>query len=398
MAESLQKPNLETGNLATGAKILIEGAGLAGCMALIALKWRWPDLEIHLSSQPPHGTISADRSEAASKTWCFHEGDVQPESWAWLTPYISCSWSGYDVHFPKHSRSLLSRYYAIRSTDFFDRVKATYPMAFQGRDQQANYDLKIKATGWPPVSRSTDFGWQKFVGLDLKLKSPHGLQRPILKDARVEQIDGYRFFYCLPWSERSLLIEDTYYSNTPDLDVEKIRRKILQFAQLQGWEVESEERIEKGALPLDMGLCEIQARVDLKVGQISIGAASGLAHPVTGYTTSTLIQQIESMVREPSEDESSAGCDLVDLARRVDGVNENLRIQSRYFHLLNRMLFKVARPEERYIVLERFYRLSPDLISRFYAGRLNWTDRARILIGRPPVPLLPAVREFSSWI
>lgn len=398
MADSLQKSDLKTADLKTGAKVLIEGAGLAGCMALIALKWRWPDLEIHVSSEPPHGTISADRAEAASKTWCFHEGDVQPESWAWLTPYISCSWAGYDVHFPKHSRSLLSRYFAIRSSDFFNRVKATYPMAFQGRDRQTKYDLKIKATGWPPVSRSSDFGWQKFVGLDLKLKFPHGLQRPILKDARVEQIDGYRFFYCLPWSEKSLLIEDTYYSNSPDLNVEKIRQRILQFARLQGWEVEIEERIEMGALPLDMGLYETQNALGLEAGQISIGAASGLAHPVTGYTTSMLFQQIESMVLTSGEDENLDRCDLPDLARRVEVVNQNLSNQARYFHLLNRMLFKVARPEERYIVLERFYRLSPDLISRFYAGRLHWTDRARILIGRPPVPLLPAVREFSSWI
>jgi lycopene beta-cyclase len=393
MAESLQKTNL-----AKVPTVLIEGAGLAGCMALIALKWRWPDLEIRVTSQKPMASASSEMSGDTSKTWCFHEGDVQPESWAWLTPYVSSSWAAYDVHFPRHSRSLGSRYYAIRSTDFFNRVRANFPLAFQQLGSGVGFDLKIKATGWPKILKSSDFGWQKFVGIDVKLKAPHGLARPILKDARVEQIDGYRFFYCLPWSENSLLIEDTYYSNSPDLDVEKIRQRIFRFAQNQGWEIESEERLEQGALPLDMGLGESQHPIGVQADEVSIGAASGLAHPVTGYTTSTLLQQVESMVRVSGEGQSSDECDLADLVHRVKSVNERLRDSSKYFHLLNRMLFNVARPEERYIVLERFYRLSPDLISRFYAGRLQWTDRARILIGRPPVPLLPAVREFSAWI
>jgi lycopene beta-cyclase len=393
--------SFENSDFANGSRVLIEGAGLAGCMALVALKWRWPELDIRLTSQHPMGEKPPDSSTVVSKTWCFHEGDVQPESWAWLTPYVSHSWAGYDVHFPRHSRSLSGRYHAIRSTDFFNRVRANFPIAFQLPQlpvSESKFDLKIKATGWPSIHKTSDFGWQKFVGIDLKLKSPHGLSRPILKDARIEQIDGYRFFYCLPWSEKSLLIEDTYYSNSPDLDVDKIRQRIFQFAQMQGWEVESEERMEQGALPLDMGMGDSPEPRKHDAQEISIGAASGLAHPVTGYTTSTLLQQIESMVRGSGENESADVCDLPALAQRVKAVNDNLREGSRYFHLLNRMLFNAAHPSERYVVLERFYRLSPDLISRFYAGRLNWADRARILIGRPPVPLFPAIREFVNFL
>ena len=43
--------------------------------------------------------------------------------------------------------------------------------------------------------------------------------------------------------------------------------------------------------------------------------------------------------------------------------------------------------------LARFHRLSAPLIQRFYAGRLTVLDRARILSGRPPVPLLRAARS-----
>ena len=64
----------------------------------------------------------------------------------------------------------------------------------------------------------------------------------------------------------------------------------------------------------------------------------------------------------------------------------------RFFRLLNRMLFRAAAPERRYAVLQRFYGLPEGLIARFYGDRLTLADKARILTGRPPVPLLRAAR------
>ena len=58
-----------------------------------------------------------------------------------------------------------------------------------------------------------------------------------------------------------------------------------------------------------------------------------------------------------------------------------------FYRLLDRMLFRAARPELRYRVLERFYRLPQPLIERFYAAGSTLADKARILSGKPPVPL-----------
>ena len=65
------------------------------------------------------------------------------------------------------------------------------------------------------------------------------------------------------------------------------------------------------------------------------------------------------------------------------------------------MLFGAAPPDLRYRVLQRFYRLDPGLIERFYAGESTMADKLRILSGKPPVPLGAAVasifgqREFA---
>ncbi|MCB2065850.1 MAG: lycopene cyclase family protein, partial [Erythrobacter sp.] len=69
---------------------------------------------------------------------------------------------------------------------------------------------------------------------------------------------------------------------------------------------------------------------------------------------------------------------------------------SSYYRKLGRMLFLAARPDKRYRVFERFYRLRQPLIERFYAGRSTMSDKARILAGRPPVPLSGALSALTG--
>ena len=63
-----------------------------------------------------------------------------------------------------------------------------------------------------------------------------------------------------------------------------------------------------------------------------------------------------------------------------------------FYRLLDRLLFKAAEPDRRYRLIERFYHFSPDLVSRFYAGLSTLYDKARVLTGKPPVPIFRALR------
>ena len=84
---------------------------------------------------------------------------------------------------------------------------------------------------------------------------------------------------------------------------------------------------------------------------------------------------------------------LYELTRRR---SEELWRRTGYYRLLNRMLFRAAEPELRYRIFERFYGLSGGLIRRFYAGRLKWNDKVRLLIGKPPVPVHRALRCLAE--
>ena len=192
-------------------------------------------------------------------------------------------------------------------------------------------------------------------------------------DARVEQCDGYRFFYVLPLSKRRVLIEDTYYSDDPRLDLPALRREVIAYAARNGLVAEAIEREETGVLPLPLAA---PARAPTaEKGPLLAGYRGGWFHPTTGYSVPAALRL--SLTVAAQQKEAVFGPELRTLAA------EHLR-QVRFATLLNRLLFQGFPPERRWHALERFYTLPEATIRRFYALSTTGFDRARILCGRPP--------------
>jgi len=100
-----------------------------------------------------------------------------------------------------------------------------------------------------PGGDHLNIAFQKFLGLFVRLAEPHGLKGPILMDATVEQTDGYRFVYTLPFSDTEALIEDTYYADEPDLDHHRLRKGIEEYAKKQGWVIAAITGTPEGSTP-----------------------------------------------------------------------------------------------------------------------------------------------------
>ena len=356
-------------------KVCIAGGGLAGCLLLVALKNKWPDVTVELHEKS--SILCGDH------TWSFHHDDVPKAFWPWLEPLVTCSWPFYQVFFPRYERQFNSKYYSIKSKDLAGKILTQYSDSVFLNSSLDLTQADFITTGWPKLLNPDSFGYQKFVGLEITTVEPHGLEGPILKDVREPQTDGYRFFYVLPWTDHKLLIEDTYYSNTPELNLEKIKTEILRYAQKHQWKIKEITSYEKGSLPLEMIGQEPQN------SDKSFGAAAGLAHPVTGYTLPMILQQIDSVL-------DSNQFNLESIKKNLKSKNKSVIKNFSFYRLLNRMMFKAATPTKRYVILERFYRLSEPLIQRFYAGRTTFLDRIRILSGKPPVPLYQAIKCLSE--
>src|SRR5690606_21852634 len=119
------------------------------------------------------------------------------------------------------------------------------------------------------------------------------------------------------------------------------------------------------------------------------GMRAALFHPTTGYSLPEAVR-LANLVAQALP---------VGSAELADKIREHAlrrHREQRFYRLLNRMLFLAAAPNQRHMVLQRFYRLPEPLIERFYAGRTTPADMARILVGKPPVPIhraLACLRE-----
>lgn len=366
--------------------VAIAGGGLAGGLIALALKAQRPALSVVI--------VEAAPVIGGNHIWSFFDGDLRPEARALVEPLISYRWPAYDIAFPSHRRTIDQGYNSIESEALDAAVRAALPAnailrgrvaVIEGGRVTLDDARVISAnaaidTRGPGDVATLDVGWQKFVGQILQLDAPHGLTRPIVMDATVEQIDGYRFVYVLPFGERSLFVEDTYYSDSPDLDVAAVQARIGEYAASRGWQATPGNRIETGVLPV-----VIDGDFDAYWGSTGANAAkagmrAGLFHPTTGYS---LPDAARLAIAIAASDDLSSDA-LAKLTR--DHASGRWRARG-FYRMLDTMLFRAALPHERRGIMEKFYRLPPALIGRFYAGETTWLDRLRILTGKPPIPI-----------
>ena len=376
--------------------IAIVGGGLAGSLIALALHAKHPGLDIRLIEES--SVIGGDH------VWSFFAEDVAPEDRWLVAPLIGHMWKGHDVRFPAHSRSIDGRYYSILSERLDAYVRATLPKkALMTKRRVAAVTRtsvviagghRIKAAGVIDARGLAelgllDLGWQKFMGQELILEKVHGESLPLVMDATVDQIDGYRFVYALPFAEDRMFVEDTYYSDTPQIDPAKYRKRIAAYAKQRGWKIDHVAREETGVLPVCMG-GDFDRYWDSGGKQVpKAGMRAGLFHPTTGYSLPDAVRTATLIAGQDRFDGITLHDMLYDFAKKSWD-------DRGFYRLLNKMMFRAAAPQDRYKILERFYTLDAGLVSRFYAGQSTFMDKARILTGKPPVPIgraIAAIRE-----
>ena len=387
--------------MSVSENMVILGAGLSGLLTA----WRCLELNPKLKIT----LIDANSEIAGDHTWSFNLNDIDTELQKWVRPFIAHQWEAYDVKFPTRQRTLNITYCTGNSETLKSCVRplidsGRLTLKLNSRVQDIGEDtvfleggeeiqsaLILDARGFEP-NPERYLGYQKFVGHVIRTEQPHGVERPIIMDATVPQLGGYRFVYCLPYSDTELLVEDTYYTDGADMKSQEVDARIRDYIESQlnitSYEV---ARRETGILPITIAI-----KPDV-YAPMSIGIRGGYYHAVTGYSFPDAAKVADKLAHQILS--------LVNGGQKITNRNLQLAMQNmqrehysaeRFFRLLNRMLFRAAKPQERYMVLQRFYGLGEGLIERFYAGDLTWRDKVRILIGKPPVPVFKALQNLSE--
>lgn len=362
---------------------VLVGGGLANALTALAVLDRNPGARLAL--------VERGTTFGGNHTWSFHDGDVAPAADGVVQPLVAHAWPAYAVAFPGFERTLPTGYNTVTSQRLHQvlaaRLRASPgAAAYTGRearhvgadhvilDDGARLDarLVIDARGPRADDMPAGTGFQKFVGLELELGRPMTATLPTLMDARVDQIDGFRFVYVLPLAVDRVLVEDTVYSTGSSLDTPALESRVLAYATRHlGLAVEHVVRREAGVLPLPL---HAPSMADVP-GPLRAGYAGGWFHPTTGYSFPMAVRLAMHVATHAPE--SVRGAALARLAATHER-------QARFAALLNRLLFGAVAPAQRRNVLARFYRLPEPTIRRFYAMTTTAGDRARIVCGRPP--------------
>lgn len=383
--------------------VIFAGGGLSSALTAYRLKLAHPHLRMAI--------LEAGERLGGNHTWSFHHTDLPPEQRAWLRPFIAHGWDRQAVRFPRFSRTLVSPYHSVTSESLHRTVIGLLGADIVRRDSVIGLDEErvhfksgtltarciIDGRGHAP-SPALSLGFQKFLGLEVRCAAPHGETVPIIMDAAVSQDDGYRFVYTLPLGPDRMLIEDTYYADGADLDTGHLRGKIAAYAAARGWNIAEIAREEHGVLPVVLAGDIDAFWAGVPPHEAPIGLRAALFHPTTGYSLPDAVRLADAIATLA---EGGPGALTTRGVRRfVEAHSRRLWRERGFYRMLNRMLFLAADPSQRYTVLQRFYTLPEGLIARFYASASTGADKARILIGRPPVSIrraLASLPEASGW-
>jgi len=387
--------------------VAIVGGGLAGGLIALALHRASPGTQIAL--------IEKGDTLGGNHRWSWFSSDLDAAGTALLDEFDITRWdTGYDVHFPNHSRHLPTGYRSLSSRDFAARLSDILPAsairlnctATALHEKGVTLDngdaiearIVIDCRPFAP-SPHLEGGWQVFLGSQIRHDNEHGLKRPIVMDAKVDQLaprgngGAYRFVYSLPLNERDIFVEDTYYADDPALDRDVLNARVAAYCAQKKWAGTSVSE-EVGVLPVITGGNFSAYLGSIRIPGVAIaGARGGFTHPLTSYTVPIAINNALFIADVIRKDTRMSGAQFAEIIERRARAHWR---QSAFYRMLGRMLFGAAEPHRRVTIFELFYRRPLATIERFYRVQTSLFDRLRILSGKPPVSIPNAIRAISS--
>ncbi len=377
----------------------IVGGGLQGCLLAHALAWHRPEATVLL--------LERAAELCGNHTWSFHETDVAEQAQGWFDSLVSHRWPGYRVRFPGLSRRVEIPYATITS----DRLReATLSLAGEAAAPRTgrlvvrtgesceilsptavrlggNDDIFCRAVldcrGRAAAGPVGGVGYQTFIGHEYETGSRWPASEPTVMDVRADQSGGFEFLYELPLGDDRVLLEYTRFHEEPACDEVRAAELIAMRLVEAGAGSAKLLRTEQGCLPMPY------AAAASHTGPSPAGGyAGGWYHAATGYSMPLAVRFAELVARARPER----------VATEVAAAASEDRLRRGFARFLNRLLFCLVRPADRWKIFQRFYRVLPEeRIARFYAHRFTFTDAARILIGWPPAGLAP-IRFARSFV
>jgi len=284
--------------------IIVIGDGLSGFLLLYELS-KYPEFA-------DQRVLLLGDGKENHRTWCFWDKDLEPV----FQQMVHTSWG--ELTFRSDSTEVRENlgdlhYYYIPGESFFSYFRDTFLPRHPQVTHRSDRALKIKGSqgdfrvvGGDQVYQANQVYnsafleekpqidlWQHFRGWFIETdEAVFDPQSALLMDFSIDQQGETRFMYVLPFSEKSALVELTYFSPRP-LDKPVYDREIEGYvADLAGEKYRVVNK-EYGQIPMQQGVFQHRGQQ----GEIHIGTLAGMAKPTTGFAFQRIRKDSRELAR-----------------------------------------------------------------------------------------------------
>ena len=193
--------------------IVIIGGGCAG----LSLAY---ELETNNKLKNKTLAIIEPRDEyKKDKTWSFWK--TFPHN---FEDCVKKNWKHFSINVPQKTRHLECDNYQYQSIDsglFYEKInnklKENKNISFHKNDQNINFDNSLVFNSVPNLDNQNSGLWQHFCGVEIETKKEFFDEEMMnLMDFDCEQRGSVHFFYTLPYSKKTALVETTWLSEMND--------------------------------------------------------------------------------------------------------------------------------------------------------------------------------------
>jgi lycopene beta-cyclase len=172
------------------------------------------------------------------------------------------------------------------------------------------------------------------------------------------------------------MIEDTYYTLNPEMDLESFKKDIIAYAESKEWKIKSIDRIEQGCTAVPMQ-ADPDLEEDLKKGIPMVGMRGGIINPMTGYSAPASIGLADRIANLPELNNTT-------VSDAIKNAIPDILPPLAFTRLMDRMIFTCTIPDELHLLFQYFFNKSEGMVSRFFSGRYKLKDFITIFIAIPP--------------
>ncbi len=289
------------------------------------------------------------------------------------------NWENFTINIPKNTNHLQCTSYPYQSIDsglFYEKInkklKENKNISFFKNIGEVNSKNSFIFNSVPFIQKNHRNLWQHFCGVEIETQNDFFDDKIFnLMDFDCEQRESVHFFYTLPYSKTSALVETTWLSrmndgSKKDYDIQ-IKNYIENHLNLKNYKITYKE---EGAIPLFYPAYKIEKN------KINIGTAGGMTRLSTGYTFLNI------------QEHSKYICN------NIENISNTKKFEiSKKYQFLDDVFLRVLEkhPDKMPDIFFKMFKVSPKTVIKFLSNKSNFFEDLSIIFKMPKITFIKAL-------